>query len=175
MNREVNQRSDLGSISYCGKCKQIFLKADGQRCECGGKFSRKFDIDSPVEIVRVNSAQRNDVERILSKAEIPYSVSEDSGYSPAIGKISGGAALLVPLCFVKKAAHALGDGGLISEPGKYDDIGLPDDPENEWEEMPEGKARVIRVLAILGFLVLIYLCVAGVDLIAAWFGGIGAG
>ena len=158
MKKEGKKQFKNAGVGYCSKCKRILLKPDGDICECGGKIQLDFGMDIPVEIVRVNSAQRYDAEKSLSKAGIPYSVSEDSGYSPAIGKISGGAALLVPLCFVKKAAHALGDGGLIDEPQKYDDIELfdSDNPEEEWEEMPEGKARVIRILAVIGFLFLIY-------------------
>ena len=47
----------------------------------------------------------------------------------------------------------------------YDKLDLPDEPE--WEEMSPTKRRIVKVLSVVGFMVIVYLCMAVVDIIAA--------
>ena len=148
-------------MKYCKACKTVSF-IDGEECVCGRKFAKIFDLNDPVVLTVADGEKRPDIESALQKAEIPYSVEEDRAYSPSVGKISGAAAYLIPIGFLKKGLDAIGE-----KPDWYDKLDLPDDPE--WEEMPKGKRTAIRVISFIAFLVLIWACVAGVDLIAGLF------
>lgn len=152
-------------MKYCSKCKRVFF-TDNERCECGKKFRKKYDNDSPVALIADNGEKREAIAECLFKADIPYSITETSGYSASIGRIGRDALFTIPLAFLKKGLDALEKAGLAEKPEWYDKLDLPDDPQ--WEEMPEGKRIVVKIVSILAFLVMIYLCVAGVDLIAAY-------
>ena len=148
-------------MKYCNSCKSVSF-SEGERCGCGKRFAKKFENDVPVKLVDVDSTKSEQTERCLSKAEIPYSMIDNSGYSPAVGKLQGDITFLVPISFLKTAISVMSDSGLMEKPEWFEKL-----PESEpiWEEMPEGKARAVRILSIIGFLFLIYLCVAGVDYI----------
>ncbi len=153
------------NMKYCSDCKKIYF-TENEKCECGKRFSKKLDSNAPIEVICVSSEKRGEAEQCLINAEIPYSVQDRSGYSPSVGKIQGDVAYLVPLSFLKTAIEVLSENGLLEKPEWYSQ--LPDSAP-EWEEMPEGKARAIRIVSIIGFLVLIYICVAGVDYLANLF------
>ena len=150
-------------MKYCSNCKKVFF-SESDKCECGKKFARKLDLDSPVEVFRSSNDSTKAAERCLVDAQIPYSVSDGSGYSPSVGKLEGEVALLIPLAFLKKAVNVLSQGGVMDKPEWYDRLELPDDPE--WKEMARGKQTAVRVASFIAFLFLIYLCVSGVDLLA---------
>lgn len=149
-------------MKYCKNCKRVSFTED-ERCVCGKRFAKSFDNSDPAELITAEPSKQEDIERCLSKAEIPYSVQDRSGYSPSVGKLQGDIIIMVPISFLKKAIGVLEENGFTEKPEWFDK--LPDG-EPMWEEMPEGKARAVRILSIIGFLIVIYLCVAGVDYIA---------
>ena len=153
-------------MNYCAACKRVSFTEDA-RCECGHKYKKKLSFDEPVFLVKADGSDRRSFEKCLAKAEIPYSVIEDGSYSPVVGKLSGDAAILVPLGFLKKGIDALVENGLMQRPEWYEKLELPDEPV--WEEMSPVKRTTVRALSIVVFLFLIYLCVAGVDVIAQLF------
>ncbi len=153
-------------MKYCSRCKEIYF-SDGDKCECGKKFAKKFDFDVPVKLVTVSHENKSQIEMILSKADIPYSEQDNSGYSPSVGKISGEVDYLVPLGFLKKGIDLLSENGFVEKPEWYDSLEIPED--YIWEEMPEGKRRVVQIFSIIAFILLIYICVAGADILAAKF------
>ena len=154
------------NMKYCARCKIISFSEE-EKCECGKHFAKKYDLDAPVVLIRANGGERGAVEKLLIGADIPYSVSEDPAYSPSIGRISSAAAYLVPLGFLKKGIDALSEGGIMTRPEWYDKLDMPD--HYEWHEMPAGKRTVVRIASLLIFAILIWLCVAGVDIIAQLF------
>ncbi len=153
-------------MKYCAECKKVYF-TDEERCECGSKFRKELDLEAPTELICVERGKSADIERCLVKAKIPYSINDGSLYSPSIGKITGAVSFLVPLSFLKKGIGALLDVGLMQKPDWYEKLDLPDEPE--WEEMPKGKRTAVRIISVLVFMIIIYLCVAGVDLIANLF------
>ncbi len=158
-------------MKYCAACKRVFFTED-DRCECGKRFKKKLAYDEPVELARTTGERRFDFEKCLAGAEIPYSLIDGSGYSASVGRIGGDIVLLVPLGFLKKGIDALEGSGLSERPDWYGKLELPDEPV--WEEMSPGKRTAVRALSIFVFLVLIYLCVAGVDWIAGLFARLAA-
>lgn len=165
---ETERFMEGNEMKYCAECKKVFF-TDSERCECGKKF-KKFDTDVPVELIAVTGEKKADVERCLVKAEIPYSEIDLAGYTPAIGKVGSGYSYLIPLAFLKKGIIALEDGGLMNRPEWFEQLDLPDDPE--WKEMSPAKRAAVKAASIMVFLLLIFLCVAGVDFIAGLIGGL---
>lgn len=152
-------------MKYCSLCRRISFD-DNEKCVCGRKFAKKYDFNDPAELITVPSDDQHRVESCLVKAKIPYSVQDDSQYAPVVGRLSGQVRFLVPISFLKKGLDALQENGISDKPDWYDKLDLPDDPQ--WEDMPEGKRRIVKAVSVIGFLVIIYLCVAGVDLAAAF-------
>ncbi len=150
-------------MKYCSKCKRVSF-SDNVRCECGGRFSKKIDYDSPVHIITAEGSEKTAVKSALTKADIPYSEVDISGYSPSIGKIADSAQYLVPLGYIKTAITALADADLMKKPEWFDKIDVPAD--YEWREMPALKRNIVRGVSVALFLALIWACVAGVDLLA---------
>lgn len=152
------------SLKFCPHCKRVYLSKD-ERCGCGKKFAKKIETDAAAELVCVSSDKLFDIERCLQKVDIPYSLTEHSGYTAAIGKISGNTSVLVPLGFLKKSYTVLSEEGVGDISDSQLMNALPDD--EVWEEMPAGKAAAVRTAAVIMFMVIVFLCVSGVDMIAA--------
>ena len=82
-----------------------------------------------------------------------------------MGVENGNYVYYVPISFLKKAIDALVGISAMELPDYYDKLDLPDEPE--WEEMSPTKRRIVKVLSVVGFMVIVYLCMAVVDIIAA--------
>lgn len=152
------------TLKFCPHCKRVSLSNE-ERCKCGKKFAKKFETDTAAELACVSSDKLFDIERCLQKADIPYSLTEHSGYSASIGKISGDTSVLVPLGFLKRSYTVLSEEGVADLPDSRLMNALPDD--EVWEELPAGKAAAVRAAAIIAFMVIVFLCVSGVDMITA--------
>ena len=153
-------------MKYCQKCKHVSF-SDDDKCECGARFVKKIDYDSPVHVITAQGSDRLKVQRIFSKINLPFSELDLSGYSPAVGKIGDEAQYFVPLGLIAEAIDALSNAGMITKPDWYDKIEVPDD--YVWREMSERRRMVVRVLSIIVFLGLIWACVTGVDLLVDIF------
>lgn len=159
-------------MKYCLNCKKIFF-TDDKHCECGTKLIAKPDFDYPVSVSVVSGVDKDIVRSTLDNSKIPYSLQtvREKGLSVTVpGLETDSFDFLVPLKFYKKAIDALVGVSAIKEPDYYDKLDLPEAPE--WEDMPSGKQTAIRIASAIGFIVIVWLCVAGVDLLAELLMGI---
>ena len=53
-------------MKYSQKCKQVSF-SDDDKCECGARFVKKIDYDSPVHVITAQGSDRLKVQRIFSK------------------------------------------------------------------------------------------------------------
>ena len=150
-------------MKYCSKCKKIEF-SENKNCDCGKKFTRKIDLNQPVKLIAVQEINKDIIERTLVKAKIPYSEQVVSKISPVMGVDDGSYVYYVPLSFFKKGIDALSGVSAMEIPDYYDKLDLPDEPE--WKEMSPTKRKVVKFLSIVGFIVIVYLCVAAVDILA---------
>ena len=152
-------------MKYCSKCKKIVFSEDNS-CECGKKLLKdnKIDFNQPVQLIAVDEVNKDIVEHTLVKEKIPYSERVVSKVMPVLGVENGQHIYYVPISFLKKAIDALNGVSAMEKPDYYGSLDLPEEPE--WEEMSPVKRNAVRVLSAIGFIVLVFICVAGVDLIA---------
>ena len=150
-------------MKYCSKCKKIEF-SENKNCDCGKKLTNKIDLNQPVRLIAVEEVNKSIVEHTLVKAKIPYSEQVVSKISPVMGVDDGSYVYYVPISFFKKGIDALSGVSAMEIPDYYDKLDLPDDPE--WKEMSPTKRKIVKALSIIGFIVIVYLCVAAVDLVA---------
>ena len=150
-------------MKYCSKCKKIEF-SENKNCDCGKKFTSKIDLNQPVKLIAAQESNKNIIEHTLVKAKIPYSEQVVSKFSPVMGVEDGSYVYYVPLSFFKKGIDALSGVSAMEIPDYYDKLDLPDEPE--WKEMSPAKRRAVKILSVIGFIVVVYLCVAAVDLLA---------
>lgn len=150
-------------MQYCSKCKKIEF-SENKKCDCGKKFASKIDLNQPVKLITVDKVNKGIVEQTLVKAKIPYSEQVVSKISPVMGVADGSYIYYVPISFFKKGIDALSSVSAMEIPEYYEKLDLPDEPE--WKEMSPTKRRIVKILSIVGFIVVVYLCVAAVDLLA---------
>ncbi len=153
-------------MKYCSECKKIEF-SENKNCSCGKKLVGKVDLNQPVKLVAVDELNKGIVEHTLVKAKIPYSEQLVNKVSPVMGVDDGNYVYYVPLSFLKKAIDALSGVSAMQIPEYYDKLDLPDDPE--WVEMSPAKRRIVKALSVIGFIVIVYLCVAAVDIVANIF------
>ncbi len=150
-------------MKYCSKCKKLVF-SDDTKCECKGKLTEKIDLNMPVQLTAVSDVNKEIVKSALCKGKIPYSTTTVSKITPVLGVEDGFEVFYVPISFLKKGIDALVGVSAMEIPDYYDKLDLPDDPE--WEEMSPFKRNAVRVLSAIGFIVLVWICVAGVDFVA---------
>ena len=86
------------------------------------------------------------------------------------GNVSGKHVFYVPFCFLKKAYDTLATAGLSELPDYYDELEYGAD--DDWHEMSPRKRNIVRVLSIIAFAVIVYICAAGVDAAALFIKGL---
>ncbi len=153
-------------MKYCPKCKKIEF-SENKLCELGHKLKSDADPQQPAALLTANEINKGIIEETLIKAQIPYSVQQTSKVTPVMGVEDGSYIYYVPIGFVKKAIDALTGVSAMEIPDYYDKLDIPDEPV--WEEMPPAKRRLVRALSVIGFIAVVYLCVAAVDFVAAFF------
>ena len=151
-------------MNYCPKCKKIDF-SDNSTCSCGKKYQTITDYTQPVKLLAADDVNKGIIEQTLEKENIPYSQQAVSRITPIMGVENGNYVYYVPISFLKKAIDALVGISAMELPDYYDKLDLPDEPE--WEEMSPTKRRIVKVLSVVGFMVIVYLCMAVVDIIAA--------
>lgn len=153
-------------MKYCKKCKRLVFN-DTDICGCGKKLIDNPDAELPCELISVDETKCALIESTLTKAEIPYSDAAVK-VQMIFGAASGQHNFYVPIGFMKKAVDALAAVNAMELPKYYDE--LPDKPV--WEEMSPAKRNVVRVLSVLLFAAVVYICSAGVDYAAAFITGL---
>ncbi len=152
-------------MKYCSRCRKIYFSENV--CSCGKKLSEKIDLNQPVRLIAVDEVNKGIVENTLIKEKIPFSESVVSKVTPMMGVEDGKYVYFVPISFLKKAIDALNGVSAMDIPDYYEKLDLPDEPE--WEEMSPFKRNAVRILSVIGFIIIVFLCVSAVDLIANIF------
>ena len=156
-------------MKYCKKCKQIRFTED-ERCICGKKLCDEFSMDLPCELIRTDETNSVNVCSILGKADVPYSDVMINKVQMLFGSVTGDYIIYVPICFLKKSIDALVAVDSINKPDYYDKLDMQDEPQ--WKELSPVKRNIVRVLSIIAFAIMVYLCVTGVDTIAYYIKGL---
>ena len=156
-------------MKYCKKCKQIKF-TDDVNCSCGKKLIENVSLDAPCELLRTDETNSVKIDSVLAKSGVPYSDVMTNKVQMLFGSVTGDHIFYVPICFLKKSIDSLVAVNAMEQPDYYDKIDLPDEPQ--WEELSLVKRNIVRALSIIGFAVLVYLCVAGVDTVAYFIKGL---
>lgn len=149
-------------MKYCTKCKQIHTAKELTVCpRCGRKLTENPNYQSPVKAVTANGFELERIRAALTNEDIPFSVKEeryDTGLQILNSAPPENCSFYIPLCHYDKAMETLVGIGAVSEESmqeldRQDKEFLQKSREQEkTEEMPEGKARLIRILSLIGFL-----------------------
>lgn len=153
-------------MKYCSKCKKIIF-SDDNRCSCGKKLVDNPDGNSPVKLIVAATFDKDRIKAALDDSDIPYSMQIEknrSNVTSVPGIETAEYSFFVPLGLYKKAIDTLVGISATELPDYYDKI--EDSGEFEWEEMSPKKRNLVRFLSAIGFIILIWLCVAGVDFVA---------
>lgn len=152
-------------MKYCSKCKNLHFSKELDKCpRCGKKLINEPSHYSPVKIVTANGFELERIKSALTQADIPFSVSEekyDTGLQILNSAPPENCAFCVPIAHYDKAVETLVGIGALSEEkihelDKEDEEFLEKSRQKEKdEELPEGKARLIRIFSFLGFLIVL--------------------
>lgn len=161
-------------MKYCPRCKELFDKAE--RCP----LCRKATIDdpaaiSPVRIITAGGIGLEQVTAALERSEIAYSIEREK-YDAAIRSVVPMTATLnniyVRLCDYQAAQEVLESLGVKDERAEAvisaeEQQRLEAEKPAEEEELSPGKARAIRIVSGLAFLLILALAVYAADFIIA--------
>lgn len=170
-------------MKYCTKCKKLFMKDHKEVCpNCSRKLISDPNHFSPVHIVTANGFELERIRAALNSAEIPYSYQEelhDAGIQILNSAPPENCEVFVPISAYDDAVDTLVGIGAI----KDDDI--PDINEenkqqlklskkkSEEEELSPQKARLVRILSAIAFLIILTGVVYFTDFLIAvvksWF------
>lgn len=152
-------------MKYCSKCKKIYINQDTEIClKCGKKLIHNPNLESPVRMVTANGFELERIKAALKDAEIPFSVKQES-YDTGLQILNSAppenCTFFVPIKCCEEAAEILIGIGALSEKDwkEFDEKDLKyleqsKDNGNEKELSPQ-KARLIRILSFIGFLIAI--------------------
>ncbi|MDE7390365.1 MAG: hypothetical protein K2M82_05445 [Lachnospiraceae bacterium] len=151
-------------MKYCAKCKKLNF-TDDEKCTCGKKLKDNPSNDVPIALTTVFTTEKDRIKALLDDNGIPNSVqisSEQTAPTSVPGFETAAYTISVPLGFYKRAVDLLVGTSDIKSPENYDD--LPES-EEQWEEMSLKKRAFVKFFSAIAFLVLVWLCVAGVDFV----------
>ncbi len=152
-------------MKYCTKYK-ILSDDKTEKCSvCGKKVISNPSHFSPVKIVTANGFELERIRAALEDADIPYSYNEsirDTGIQILNSAPPENCDVFVPLSAYRKAEETLIGIGALSEEKITDaneDSFAKAEKEAEEEELPPEKARTVRILSGIGFLIILALTV----------------
>ncbi len=160
---DISERSI--SMKYCSKCKKIHHNKELTQCpKCRRKLIDDPNYNSPVNIITANGFELERIKSALTDAEIPFSVKEeryDTGLQILNSAPPENCSFFVPLSRYDEAVDTLIGIGALDENtlqalDKEDEAFLEKSRENEKnDELPEDKARMIRILSFIAFLAIL--------------------
>ena len=149
-------------MKYCSKCKKIHLNKELTNCpQCRRKLIENPSHYSPVNVITANGFELERIRSALTNADIAFSVKEekyDTGLQILNTAPPENCSFYVPLSHYDQAVEVLiGIGALKTDPladlDKEDEVFLEKSREQEKnDELPESKARLIRIFSLLAFL-----------------------
>lgn len=154
-------------MKYCSKCKNVHINKELTICpHCRRKLIENPSHNSPVNVVTANGFELERIKSALAQADIPFSIKEeryDTGLQILNSAPPENCSFFVPLSYYDKAIETLiGIGAvnseILQELDQEDEKFLEQSREQEkQDELPEKKARLIRIFSFLGFLIVLAL------------------
>ncbi len=164
-------------MKYCPKCKSVHLKKELTLCpQCRRKLIENPSPHSPVKVVTANGFELERIKASLTEADIPFSVTEeryDTGLQILNDAPPENCSFFIPLSHYDKALETLigigaADPDTLQALDQQDEAFLQQSREQEkQDELPENKARWIRIGSLLGFLLFLGLFAYLVDRLLA--------
>lgn len=157
-------------MRYCTKCKKLYKGDETEKCfVCGKKTISDPSHYSPVNVVTANGFELERIRAALHDADIPYSYQEarrDTGIQILNSAPPENCDVFVPLSAYEKTMDVLiGIGAVKEEISQADTEKLREaEKAAEDEELPPEKARRIRILSGIAFILLLVLVVWLVDI-----------
>ena len=157
-------------MRYCTKCKKLYKGDETEKCfVCGKKTISDPSHYSPVNVVTANGFELERIRAALHDADIPYSYQEarrDTGIQILNSAPPENCDVFVPLSAYAKTMDVLiGIGAVKEEISQADTEKLREaEKAAEDEELPPEKARRIRILSGITFILLLVLVVWLVDI-----------
>ena len=158
-------------MRYCTKCKKLYKGEETEKCfVCGKKTISDPSHYSPVNVVTANGFELERIRAALHDADIPYSYQEarrDTGIQILNSAPPENCDVFVPLSAYEKTMDVLiGIGAVKEEEISQADTEKLREAEKaaEDEELPPEKARRIRILSGIAFILLLVLVVWLVDI-----------
>lgn len=157
-------------MRYCTKCKKLYKGDETEKClVCGKKTISDPSHYSPVNVVTANGFELERIRAALHDADIPYSYQEarrDTGIQILNSAPPENCDVFVPLSAYEKTMNVLiGIGAVKEEISQADTEKLREaEKAAEDEELPPEKARRIRILSGIAFILLLVLVVWLVDI-----------
>ena len=152
-------------MKYCSKCKKIHHNKELTQCpKCRRKLIDDPNYNSPVNIITANGFELERIKSALIDAEIPFSVKEeryDTGLQILNSAPPENCSFFVPLSRYDEAVDTLIgisalDENTLPALDTEDEAFLEKSRENEKnDELPEDKARMIRILSFIAFLAIL--------------------
>lgn len=157
-------------MRYCTKCKKLYKGDETEKClVCGKKTISDPSHYSPVNVVTANGFELERIRAALHDADIPYSYQEarrDTGIQILNSAPPENCDVFVPLSAYEKTMDVLIGIGAVKEDISQADTEKLREAEKaaEDEELPPEKARRIRILSGIAFILLLVLVVWLVDI-----------
>lgn len=157
-------------MRYCTKCKKLYKGDETEKCfVCGKKTISDPSHYSPVNVVTANGFELERIRAALHDADIPYSYQEarkDAGIQILNSAPPENCDVFVPLSAYEKTMDVLIGIGAVKEDISQADTEKLREAEKaaEDEELPPEKARRIRILSGIAFILLLVLVVWLVDI-----------
>ncbi len=164
-------------MKYCSKCKKLYNNDTLTHCaDCSRRLISDPHYSSPVRLVTANGFEFERIRAAIDSAEIPYSYQEaknDTGIQILNSAPPENCDIFVPLNAYRDAVDILiGIGALNDVPvelSEQDINKLKDDTKKaKEEELPEDKARLIRILSIIAFLIVLAGVAFATDALTGW-------
>ena len=157
-------------MRYCTKCKKLYKGDETEKCfVCGKKTISDPSHYSLVNVVTANGFELERIRAALHDADIPYSYQEarkDAGIQILNSAPPENCDVFVPLSAYEKTMDVLIGIGAVKEDISQADTEKLREAEKaaEDEELPPEKARRIRILSGIAFILLLVLVVWLVDI-----------
>ena len=151
-------------MKYCSKCKKLYNNDTMTHCaDCSRKLISDPHYSSPVRLVTANGFEFERIRAAIDSAEIPYSYQEsknDTGIQILNSAPPENCDIFVPISAYQKSVEILiGIGALDEPPEEFSEEDIErlrsEAKKAQEDEMPEGKARLIRLLTIIVFLLVL--------------------
>ena len=166
-------------MKYCARCKKLYFKITDSRCPiCNKKLIENPNHFSPVYIVTANGFELERIRAALNSADIPYSYQNEkreTGIRILNSAPPENCEVFVPISAYCDAMDILVGIGAVK------DDKIPDVNDDEMaklneakkeaaetdEELSPKKARIIRILSFIAFLMILAAAVYLADFIIA--------